>query len=67
MAYGSDLAELWRRMADDLHQVLNAAKPSDIPIYQPSKFELLINLKAAQVLGLTIPPSLLAWADEVIE
>ena len=58
MAYGSDLAELWRRIADDLHQVLNGAKPSDIPIYQPIKFELLINLKAAQVLGLTIPPSL---------
>ena len=58
IAYGSDLAELWRRMADDLHQVLNGAKPSDIPIYQPIKFELLINLKAAQVLGLTIPPSL---------
>ena len=67
IAYGSDLAELWRRMADDLHQVLNGAKPSDIPIYQPTKFELLINLKAAQVLGLTIPPHLLARADEVIE
>jgi putative tryptophan/tyrosine transport system substrate-binding protein len=67
MAYGSDLAELWRRMADDLHQVINGAKPSDIPIYQPTKFELLINLKAAQVLGLTIPPHLLARADEVIE
>jgi putative ABC transport system substrate-binding protein len=67
IAYGSDLAELWRRIADDLHQVLNGVKPSDIPIYQPTKFELLINLKAAKVLGLTIPPSLLAWADEVIE
>jgi putative tryptophan/tyrosine transport system substrate-binding protein len=67
IAYGSDLAELWRPIADDLHQVLNGAKPSDIPIYQPTKFELLINLKAAKVLGLSIPRSLLAWADEIIE
>jgi putative tryptophan/tyrosine transport system substrate-binding protein len=67
MAYGTDLSELWRRLADDVHQVLNGAKPSDIPIYQPTKFEFLINLKAAKALGLTIPPMLLATADEVIE
>jgi putative ABC transport system substrate-binding protein len=67
MAYGTDLAELWRRIADDLHQVLNGAKPGDIPIYKPTKFELLINLKAAKALGLTIPPALIAGADEVIE
>jgi len=67
IAYGSDLAELWRRIADDLHQVLNGAKPSDIPIYQPTKFQFLINLRAAKTLGLTIPPALLALADEVIE
>jgi putative tryptophan/tyrosine transport system substrate-binding protein len=67
MAYGSDLVELWRRLADDLHQVLNGTKPGGIPIYQATKFEFLINLKTAQALGLTIPPALLATADEVIE
>ena len=67
MAYEPDLAELFRRMADDVHQILNGAKPADIPIYQPTKFEFLINLKAAKALGLTLPPALLARADEVIE
>ena len=67
MAYVSDDGELWRRMAEDVHAILGGAKPGDIPIYQPTKFELLINLKAAQALGLTIPPLLLARADEVIE
>jgi putative tryptophan/tyrosine transport system substrate-binding protein len=67
MAYETDLAELFRRMANDVHQILNGAEPGDIPIYQPTKFEFLINLKAANELGLTIPPSLLALADEVIE
>ena len=67
MAYGTDLAELWRRIADDLHQVLNGAKPADIPIYQSTKFEFLINLNTAKALGLTLPAALLALADEVIE
>ena len=67
MAYETDLAELFRRMADDVHQILNGANPGDIPIYQPTKFEFLINLKAAKALGLTLPPMLLATADEVIE
>ena len=67
MAYGTDLADLWRRIADDLHQVLNGAKPADIPIYQPTKFEFLINLNTAKTLGLILPPALLAQADEVIE
>ena len=67
MAYGIDLGELGRRMADDVHEILNGAKPGDIPIYQPTKFEFLINLKAATALGLTIPPTLLAGADEIIE
>jgi putative tryptophan/tyrosine transport system substrate-binding protein len=67
MAYESDVGELWRRMADDVHEILNGAKPGDIPIYQPTKFDLAINLKAAKTLGLTIPPALLALADEVIE
>jgi putative ABC transport system substrate-binding protein len=67
MAYGPDLVELFRRMADDVHQILNGAKPGDIPIYRPTKFEFVINLKAARALGLTLPPALLAAADEVIE
>jgi putative ABC transport system substrate-binding protein len=67
MAYTVDLAELLRRMADDVHKILKGAKPGDIPIYQPTKFELLINLKTAKALGLTLPPALLARAAEIIE
>ena len=67
MAYAPNPAELGRRLADDVHEILNGAKPGDIPIYQPSKFEFLINLKTAKELGLTLPPALLATADEVIE
>jgi putative tryptophan/tyrosine transport system substrate-binding protein len=67
MAYAIDLGELGRRMADDVHEILNGAKPGDIPIYQPTKYEFLINPKAAKALSLTIPPALLALADEVIE
>jgi putative tryptophan/tyrosine transport system substrate-binding protein len=67
MAYAVDLAELLRRMADDVHQILKGAKPGDIPIYQPIKFELLINMKTAQALGLTLPHALLVSAAEVIE
>jgi putative ABC transport system substrate-binding protein len=67
MAYGADLGELGRRMADDVHEILNGTKPGDIPIYQSSRFALVINLKTAQRLGLTLPPALLGAADEVIE
>ena len=67
MAYTVDLAELLKRMAQDVHQILNGAKPGDIPIYQPTKFELLMNLKTAKALSLTIPSELLAHAAEVIE
>jgi putative tryptophan/tyrosine transport system substrate-binding protein len=67
MAYAVDLAELLRRMADDVHQILKGSKPGDIPIYQPTKFELLINLKTARALGLTLPPALLALAAEIIQ
>jgi putative ABC transport system substrate-binding protein len=67
VSYGTDLVELWRRLADDVHQVLNGATPGDIPIYQPTKFDFVINLKTAKSLSLTLPQSLLARADEVIE
>jgi len=67
MGYAVDLAELLRRMADDVHQILKGAKPGDIPIYQPTKFELLINLKTAKTLGLTLPREVLTRADELIE
>jgi putative ABC transport system substrate-binding protein len=67
MAYGMDIRDLYRHAADQVDQLLNGTKPSDIPFYQPTKFELVINLKTAKALGLTVPPTLLATADEVIE
>jgi putative tryptophan/tyrosine transport system substrate-binding protein len=67
MAYASDFREFGRRLADDVHEILNGADPGDIPIYLPTKYEFVINLRAANTLGLTIPPALLARADEVIE
>jgi putative ABC transport system substrate-binding protein len=67
MAYSHDEVELFTRAAGCIAQILNGASPGDIPIYQATKFELLINVKAANAIGLTIPPSLLARADEVIE
>jgi putative tryptophan/tyrosine transport system substrate-binding protein len=67
MAYASDFSEFGRRIADDVHEILNGATPGDIPIYLPTKYDLVINLKAAKALDLTIPPALLARVDEVIE
>jgi putative ABC transport system substrate-binding protein len=67
LAYGPDLGELAKRMAVDVQQILGGAKPGDIPIYQPKKFEFVINLKTAKALGLAIPQAVLAQADEVIE
>jgi putative ABC transport system substrate-binding protein len=67
MAYAPDLLDLYRRAANNVRDILNGAKPSDIPVYLASKFELVINLKTAKMLGLPISPSLLARADEVIE
>src|SRR5262249_45050137 len=67
MAYTYDDPELWTRAAGCIAQILNGASPGDIPIYQATKYELLINLKAANAIGLAIPFPLLARADEVIE
>jgi putative ABC transport system substrate-binding protein len=67
MAYEADLGDVRRRMANDVHQMLNGTRPGDIPIYQATKFRLVVNLKAAKALGLAFPPALLASADEVIE
>jgi len=67
MAYGYDRAETARQSANDVHQILGGIKPAEIPISQPTKFELVINLRTANALGLTLPQLLLARADEVIE
>jgi putative ABC transport system substrate-binding protein len=67
MTYGPDRAEPYRRVAVIVDKILKGAKPADIPVEQPTKFEFVINLKAAKQIGLTIPPNVLARADKVIK
>lgn len=67
IAYGASFGELYRRAASHVHKILQGARPSDLPVEQPAKFELVLNMRTAKAIGLTIPPSVLTRADEIIE
>jgi putative ABC transport system substrate-binding protein len=67
MTYGPSMADLFRRAATYVDKILKGAKPADLPVEQPTKFELFVNLKTAKAVGLTVPPSLILQADQVID
>ena len=67
LSYAADTGELWRRAASYVDRILRGAKPAELPVQFPTKFEMIVNLKTAKALGLTIPETLLATADEVIQ
>jgi putative ABC transport system substrate-binding protein len=67
LSYGNDLADLFRRAGGYVARLLRGARPADLPVEQPAKFELVVNLRTARTLALSLPPSILARADEVVE